>query len=325
MIYGLLAASLIILLLLPTFAGPWIQGIFIMIFYYAHLGQSWNILTGYAGQISLGHAAFAGIGAYTSTKLFLAFGLSPWLGMLLGGLLATAAGLFVGFLGFRFGVRGVYFAILTLAFAEILRLIVLHLDVLGRSYGLFVPFGGHNPVNFQFAGKSAYYYISLALMLLSSAVVWLIARSKLGYYVVSIREDEDAAESLGVNAFRYKLIAISISAFLTALGGSFYAQYFLYIHPDINIGVPLSIEIILRPIVGGMGTVLGPLLGSFLLTPLGEFSRSYLAEHGYVGLHLVIYGALMVAVVMFLPRGIISFLERRFVRLAYVSVGKSPL
>lgn len=310
--YIFLVACLAVLLALPAFVGGWIMNIFIMIFYYAHLGQSWNILTGYTGQISLGHAAFFGIGAYTSTKLFLAFGFSPWLGILAGALVACLAALFVGYLSFRFGVRGVYFAILTLAFAEILRLITLHIAPLGGSTGLFIPFQGHRPFWFQFKGKEAYYYISLGLMLFSFLVSWAVSRSRLGYFMVSVREDEDAAESLGVNAFRYKMVALVLSAALTALGGTFYAQYFLYIQPELSFGVPLSIEIILRPIVGGLGTVFGPVVGSFLLTPLAELSRSYLAAVKLEGAHLIIYGALMVIIVMFLPRGVVSFVERRW-------------
>lgn len=308
-LYLLLASLLAVLLVLPLILDKYTLGIFIMIFYYAYLGQSWNILTGYTGHISLGHALYVGMGAYTSTFLAQTFGLTPWLGMLAGGILAVGVALCLGFLGFRFGLRGVYFVILTIAFAEITRLIVSHVEALGSFSGIFLDF---NPafVNFQFRGNLPYYYIALGMMIFSLIVVRLIEVSRMGRFMVAIREDEDAAQALGVNAFKYNMTAIAISAFMTSLAGTFYANYIFYLHPDSLFGMSLSIELILRPIIGGLGTLFGPVIGSFILTPLSEISRAYFAKGGLEGLHLILYGILAVLVVLFMPKGIIVYVKR---------------
>jgi branched-chain amino acid transport system permease protein len=313
-IYGLLLVALLFLLILPQFLSSYALGVFILIFFYAYLGQSWNILTGYTGMISLGHSLYVGIGAYVSVYLAMAFGLSPWVGMWIGGISAGLIGLVIGYFGFRFGLKGVYFVLLTIAFAEIGRLIFLHLKAFGSFQGLFIT-PRFAFANLQFKGNIPYYYIGLGYVLFSLIVVRLIERSKIGRYLVALREDEDAAESLGVDVFKYKMIAIFISAFMTALAGTFYANYLYYLHPGTIMSMAFSIEIILRPIIGGMGTVLGPVIGSFLITPLSELSRSYFSQAGYEGLHLVIYGFLLVAVVLFFPRGVISYVKKLFMPL----------
>ncbi len=306
---ALLLIGLLILLALPKFLSSYALGVFILIFFYAYLGQSWNVLTGYTGMISLGHSLYVGIGAYMTYLLTLTLGLSPWIGMWIGGICAGLIGLVIGFFGFRFGLKGVYFVLLTIAFAEIGRLIFLHLKVFGSFQGLFIA-PNFSFANFQFKENTPYYYIALGYVIFSLIVVRLMERSKVGRYLVALREDEEAAESLGVNVFKYKMIAIFISAFMTSLAGAFYTNYLYYLHPGTMMSMAFSIEIILRPIIGGMGTVLGPVIGSFLLTPLGEISRSYFAKAGYEGLHLVIYGFLLVAVVLFFPRGVISYIRK---------------
>jgi len=308
-LYLLLAAVFAILMILPLVLDNYALGIFVMIFFWAYVGQSWNVLTGYTGHISLGHALYIGIGAYTSTYLAQAYGLSPWLGMLIGGIIAGIIGLFLGFLGFRFGIRGVYFVILTIAFAEITRLVVSHIEALGSFSGIFLDF---DPSfwNFQFRGNTPYYYISLGFMLASLVAVRLIETSKLGRFMVAIREDEEAAQALGVNTFKYNMMAIVISAFMTSLAGAFYANFIFYLHPNTLFGMSLSIELILRPIVGGLGTLFGPVIGSFILTPLSEISRAYFARGGLEGLHLILYGILAILVVLFMPKGIIAYMKR---------------
>jgi branched-chain amino acid transport system permease protein len=303
-----IAAVMLVLLTLPLVLDKYALGIFVMIFYYAYLGQSWNVLTGYTGHISLGHALYLGTGAYSSTYLA-QFGISPWIGMLLGGLIAAAISLFLGYLGFRFGVRGVYFVILTIAFAEITRLIVSHVEALGSFSGIFLDF---NPsfINFQFRGNLPYYYISLGFMVFSLIAVRLLEVSKPGRFMVAIREDEEAAQALGVNTFKYNMMAIAISAFMTTLAGTFYANYIFYLHPNTLFGMSTSIELILRPIVGGLGTLFGPVVGSFILTPLSEISRAYFAKGGLEGLHLILYGILTILVVLFMPKGIIVYVNR---------------
>ena len=308
-VYLLIAAVFVVLLALPLFLDKYALGIFVMIFYWAYVGQSWNVLTGYTGHISLGHALYIGIGAYASTYLAQTLGLSPWIGMFVGGIIAVVFALALGFLGFRFGIRGVYFVIMTIAFAEITRLVVSHVETLGSFSGIFLDFSP-SFWNFQFRGNLPYYYISLGFMVASLVAVRLIEVSKLGRFMVAIREDEEAAQALGVNSFKYNMMAIAISAFMTSLAGAFYANYIYYLHPNTLFGMGTSIELILRPIVGGLGTLFGPVIGSLILTPLSEISRAYFAKGGLEGLHLILYGALAILVVLFMPKGIIIYVQR---------------
>jgi branched-chain amino acid transport system permease protein len=307
--YFLLGLIFLILLHLPLFLSNYAVGLFVLIFFYAYLGQCWNIITGFTGDISLGHSLFVGIGAYTSTKLGMLLGISPWIGMFIGALLATLIGLIIGYLGFRFRVKHVYFILLTLAFAELGRIIVLHLRPLGHFMGIFIEL---KPgfANFQFSDNTPYYYIGLGYVVFSLIVFRGIQVSKLGRYLVALREDEDGAESIGVNSLKCKMIAMGISTFMTALAGTFYANYIFYIHPDSVMSTSLSIEIVLRPIVGGMGTIFGPVVGSFILTPMAEFSRTYFAKANLEGFHILIYGCLLIAAVLFFPKGIVSYLKR---------------
>jgi branched-chain amino acid transport system permease protein len=305
--------ALLVLLALPAAVSSYVATIFILIFFYAFLGQAWNIVGGYAGQLSAGHAAFVGIGGYTSALLSLQLGITPWLGMFAGGGLAAALGAVIGYLGFRFGLRGFYFVLLTVAFAEICRIAVSNLELTGGALGLYITFTG-DPRQFQFQDSRAYYYLALGLMLLATGIVRLLERRRFGVYLAAIREDESASEALGVNAFRYKMLAMILSSFLTGLGGTFYAFYLFSLQPNSLFGIPLSVEIILRPIVGGSGTVLGPILGSFILTPLGELSRVYFGQSGWHGAHLIAYGALLIAVVLFIPEGAYPRLRRALSR-----------
>ena len=294
---------------LPWVVGSYLVTVMIFIFFYAYLGQAWNIVGGYAGQLSAGHAAFVGIGGYASALLSMRLGLSPWIGMWIGGVLAAALGAVIGYLGFRFGLRGFYFVLLTVAFAEICRVIALNVDAVGGALGLYITFTG-NPRQFQFQDNRAYYYVALVLMLAATAVVRGIERRRFGAYLTAIRQDESACEALGVDTLRVKMLAMILSSFLTGLGGTFYAYYLFSLQPNAVFGIPLSVEIVIRPIVGGAGTVMGPLLGSFILSPLAELSRTYLAQSGWTGVHLIVYGLLLIAVVLFLPQGAYPALRR---------------
>jgi branched-chain amino acid transport system permease protein len=305
--------ALLILVALPAVLSSYALTIFILILFYAFLGQAWNIVGGYAGQLSAGHAAFVGIGAYTSALLSTEWGLTPWLGMFVGAALSTVLGAIIGYLGFRFGLRGFYFVLLTVAFAEVCRILVSNIDALGGALGLYITFTG-NPRQFQFQDQRAYYYIALALMLVATGVAALIERRRFGIYLTAIREDEGACEALGVDTFKYKMLAMLVSSFLTGLGGTFYAFYLFSLQPNTVFGIPLSVEIIIRPIIGGAGTLLGPILGSFILTPLGELSRQYFGQSGLHGAHLIVYGLLLVSVVLFLPQGAYPYLRRLFKR-----------
>jgi branched-chain amino acid transport system permease protein len=304
-----------VLAALPAVLSSYLITIFILIFFYAYLGQAWNLVGGYAGQLSAGHAAYVGIGGYTSAVLSLQWGITPWIGMLVGAALAALLGGVIGYLGFRFGLRGFYFVLLTVAFAEICRIAVSNVEALGGALGLYITFTG-DPRQFQFQDNRAYYYIALILMLVATGLTrWLEGR-RFGIYLTAVREDESASEALGVDTFRYKLIAMVLSSFLTGLGGTFYAFYLFSLQPNALFGIPLSVEIIIRPIVGGSGTVLGPVLGSFILTPLGEISRYYFGQGGWHGAHLIAYGVLLIVVVLFLPQGAYPVVRRLFARRA---------
>lgn len=304
---GLLAV--LVLLAGPPFLPKYPLEILISTLFFAYLGLAWNILGGYAGQFSFGHAAFFGIGAYTSTLLFLHAGVSPWLGMLAGGILAAGFGLFEGYLSFRYGLRGPYFSLVTLAFAEMLRVVSVNWKAVGASIGLVIPTGKAAPALFVFAGKLPYYYVILALTAAVICITRLVARARLGYNLIAVRENEDAAEASGVNALGSKLAAMALSAFLTALGGTFYAQYFAYIDPSLTFGPAISIGGLLPAIVGGAGTVAGPLLGSFVLTPISEITRAVL--RGRAGADIMLYGLILILVISYLPNGLMGWLRRR--------------
>jgi branched-chain amino acid transport system permease protein len=295
--------------LAPSVFGSYAVTLFTLIFFYGFLGQAWNIVGGYAGQLSAGHAAFLGIGAYAAAVLSVETGITPWIGMFIGGALAAALGALVGFLGFRFGLRGFSFVLLTVAFAEICRIIASNTQAIGGALGYYITFTG-DPRQFQFQDARAYYYVALALMLIVTGVVAVLERRRFGVYLTAIREDESACEALGVNTFRYKMLAMVLSSFFTGLGGAFYAFYLFSLQPASVFGIPMSVEIIIRAIVGGAGTVLGPILGSFILSPLAELARHYFAQSGWHGAHLVAYGLLLIAVVLFLPEGAYPRLAR---------------
>jgi branched-chain amino acid transport system permease protein len=305
-----LVAGVFLLLLLPVIAGPYLIHMMIWIFLYAYLGQCWNILGGYVGQLSFGHALFYGVGAYTSTLFFIHLGLTPWVGMFIGALLAGSLGLFISYLGFHFGLRSHFFALCTIAFAEIFRLFADTIQSVGAAQGLLVPLKGDAPFLFQFIGKTPFYFIALAMMLISMGIVYLLQKSKLGSYFIAIRENEDAAKALGVNTVMYKSMAGGISAFLTAFGGSFYAQYSLYIDPGGTFGIMTSVTILLNPIIGGMGTILGPFLGSLLLTPLSEIIQN-LVGVGRSGVHMMIYGAILMAACIGIPNGLLPYIKQK--------------
>lgn len=303
-----------ILLLLPRFLGGYFIYVITMIFFYGYLGVAWNILGGYAGQFSFGHAAFFGVGAYTSTLLQIHAGVNPWIGMGLAGIGGLILGLFIGYLCFRYGLRGPYFALAMLALAEMLRLLAVEWMTLRYPLGISIPLKGDSFLDFQFKSKIPYYYICLFMMGAALYLSHFIESRKIGSYFKAIRENEDAAEALGINAFKYKLVAMAISSSLTAIGGTFYAQYYLIVEEESVFGTPLSIAVLLGPIIGGAGTVLGPVLGGGILECLSEMTRNLLGA--YSGVHLMIYGAILIFVIIFLPHGILGGLQTAFRRLS---------
>jgi branched-chain amino acid transport system permease protein len=291
--------------------------ILVLLLFYAYLTTSWNIVGGFAGVLPLGHAAFVGIGAYTSTVLSLQYGISPWLGMLVGGVLATIAGIIIGLPTLK--MRGAYFALATIAFAEGFRVMVENVDYIGPlklngPRGLQIPPLDSGFAGFMFATKEPYYYIILVMLLAVMLLTYVISRSKLGYYLIAGGEEPEAAMALGVNVARARLIAMAISSFLTALAGTFYAQFSLYIHPKSIISLDMSFEIAFIALIGGRGSIVGPLLGAMLLRPVSDFCRIYFGDT-LPGMHLIIFGLVLILVMFYQPRGLQEPLSRIYQRL----------
>ncbi len=299
--------GIVVLLLLPQIMrSEYHIHIFTTILFYAYLAVCWNIVGGIANQMSMGHAAFLGIGAYTSTILYAQWNVSPWLGMLAGGIFAGLASILIGLPCFR--LLGVYFALATLAFAEVLRLFVRStMELWGikikAAQGISVIFRGHDPAMFQFTEKAYYYYVMVIMVGIILALSHYIQKSKLGLYLTAIGQNQEAAEASGVNVTWCKLLALMISAAFTAFGGTFYAQFNSYIHPDRVIGGDISVEMLLISAIGGLGTTFGPFLGAFLLTPLREIPPVLLGAK-FIGSHLIVSGVILIIVIMFIPRGI---------------------
>jgi branched-chain amino acid transport system permease protein len=291
-----------------VFVQPYPRDVMIRIFLYALLAQAWNLLGGYCGQISLGNAVFFGIGAYTSSVLSLWWGVSPWLGMLVGMALAALVSQAIGYPCFR--LRGHYFAIATIGIGEIVQTVAINWDAIGGARGVWLPIKPETLVNFQFhRAKWVYYYIALAFLIAVFGLTALVERSRLGYYFRAIREDADAAQSLGVPLTRYKLLAIAGSAAFTALGGTFYAQYVLFIDPESVLPTSLSILVCLVAVLGGIGTLWGPALGAAVLISLSEATRISLGGTGKA-VDLMIYGGLIVLVAVFQPGGLMRIVGR---------------
>jgi branched-chain amino acid transport system permease protein len=309
----LLIVALLVACLVPTFIkDPSHQNLAILILMAAQLGVAWNIIGGYAGQISLGHAAFYGLGAYTSTLLFATWGINPWLAALTGGVVAAAISVIVGWSCFR--LKGHYFAMATIAIAEIIQIIFTNWEFAGAAVGLTVPMNQEGWGVMIFSSKAPYYYIALGLLLVTLLANFLIEKSFLGYYFRAIKDEPDAARSLGVNLSKYKQIAFAISSFFTALGGSLYAQKELYIDPGSVLHTGLSIKMALVSILGGVGTLFGPLVGAGVLTTIEELTRAFFGGSGR-GTDLIIYAALLVVIAVYYPTGVVGWIHSFFGRL----------
>lgn len=305
----------IILVLLPLFAGNYALSVATLILYFAYTGQAWNVMMGFAGQLSLGHALYVGVGAYAAGGLFFYYGIGPWAGLWLAIALCVALGLAIGFLAFRFGIAGVYFALLTIAFAEFTRIGFDHFGWTGGPGGMFLRVAQRDTWDLaNFRGPPLmYYYAMLALTALAFLACSLLLRSKAGYYWQAIRENEEAARALGINTFRWKLLAVAISAAMTAVAGVFFAFYYNNLFPEQIFNISRSIEIILGPVIGGVGTLFGPVLGAAVLTLLSDGITEALGAMGFdiPGVKQVFYGLVLLGVVMFLPHGIWPAIARR--------------
>ncbi|HOB12013.1 MAG TPA: branched-chain amino acid ABC transporter permease [Syntrophomonadaceae bacterium] len=302
LILGILAVALALVYFLPL--QIYVRHILILTLLYAFLGTGWNLMCGYAGRLSLGHSAFVAVGAYTSLLLFANFGITPWIGMLAGGVFAVIVMLLIAYPSFRFGVKGPYFTLGSIALAEIVHnLLIYFREYTGGSLGMSLPYQPTSLALFQFDGKEPYYIIILVFWLAAVFLTWKMERTR--YYLEAIREDDDAAAALGISVNKNLIIAACISAFLVAIGGTFYVQYYRYIDPYSIAGFTLSLNIALVVVIGGSGTILGPTIGSFLIIPITEILRMSLGA-SMPGLHLFLYGILLILCIIFLPKGITS-------------------
>ena len=304
----LLAVFLVALVAAPALLNDYLVTVLILILYFAYTGQAWNVMMGFAGHLSLGHALYVGLGAYAAAVLFVRYGVSPWIGMLASIAISSLVGAVLGFLAFRFRVGGVYFAILTIAFAEFARIGFDHLSYVGGSGGLFLPVTSYSQSDlWTLRGKPVmFYYIILSLTALAFIGCRLLLRSRIGYCWLAIREDEQAARALGIDTFRYKMIAVVLSSGMTSIAGVFFAFYYNNLFPEQIFHISRSIELILAPIIGGIGTLFGPILGAFLLTGLAESIFEMLSAFGWTppGARQVFYGVCLLVVVMLLPEGV---------------------
>jgi branched-chain amino acid transport system permease protein len=274
----------------------------------ALVGQGWNVLGGYGGQYSFGQAAFFGTAAYTTGILQLHYGVNAWAGLVIGIAAGALVGAVTGALSFRSGLRGSYFALVTLAFAEVLRIIASVAPITGAGVGTLIKLDLHWQA-FQFQSRAPFYWIILGFVAVSLLIAQRLETSRFGAYLVAIRENEDAAKAAGIDVFRVKLAAMTLSAAITAAGGCFYAQYFLFLDAGIAYGPWISVEALLAPVIGGIGTVFGPLLGALVVKLVGEGTK--LITGDVPGLDLVIYGCVLILVVAFAPHGIAGLLRRR--------------
>jgi branched-chain amino acid transport system permease protein len=314
------AAVLLVLLVILAAAFPWLAGpyalsVATLILYFAYTGQAWNVMMGFAGQLSLGHSLYVGVGAYVAGGIFFHWGIGPWAGLWLAILLCVLLGLAIGFLAFRFGISGVYFALLTIAFAEFTRIGFDHLDWTGGPGGMFLKVAQRDAWDVaHFRGPPLMYYYAL-LFLTAAAFLgcYFLLKSKAGYYWQAIRENEDAAQALGINTFRWKMLAVAISSGMTAIAGVFFAFYYNNLFPEQIFNISRSIEIILGPIIGGIGTLFGPILGAVVLTLLSDGITELLIAFGWEipGIKQVFYGVVLLLVVMFLPHGIWPAVSRK--------------
>ena len=277
-----------------------------LIFFTAYIGQSWNILGGYAGQFSFGGVMFFGTGAYTSSILLVTFGIPPLIGIFVAVLMGAFLGFLVGYLSFRSGLRGSYFALITLAFAELLRVLANSVEFTGGGVGLFLTYAP-GLKNLQFVSPTGFYYFSLFLLVISLAIALWLERSRFGAQLIAIRENEEAAEALGIDTLKCKLYAIMIMGGMGGAAGTFYAQKYLYIDPPISYSIALSVEMLLVSIVGGLGTVFGPLIGSVVLHVVNEVARHFIDTPG---LSLIVYGVILIFIISYLPNGLVGLFRR---------------
>jgi branched-chain amino acid transport system permease protein len=305
---------------LALIAYPWVfrsnyaSNLGFLVLFAAYLGQSWNIAGGFAGQTSFGHVVFFGVGAYVSTILQTSYGFNPWLGWPIAALLAAALAWLIAVLSFRAGLKGSYFALITLAAAEVGRILANSLPITRGGLGILIT-ADQRAANFQFKEPVYFYYLALALCLVAFAIAWRLTRTRFGARLAAIRENEEAAEALGIDSFKEKVKCLTLSGGLCGAGGTVYAQKYLYIDPSIAFGVDKSVEMLLISMIGGAGTVLGPLIGSGVLHVISELTRDLGNLLPGIAnaqpLSGILYGAILIAIVAWLPDGLVGLFRRR--------------
>jgi branched-chain amino acid transport system permease protein len=309
---------------LPLVLPPAQQAVAVRVLIFAMMAVGWNLMSGFGGMFSFGHAAYFGVGAYTGVWLLVEHGVSPWLGMLAGAVLAAGFGALIGFLALRYRLRGAYFALATFAVAEMLRLLATNSDLVNRAVGYNVPLlQGSSWSMLQFpAGSPNYFWAGLLLVALAVAISVLYLSSRAGEFTIATRDDELAAASLGVPVLRYQLLTIALSAAITAVAGVFYVQYYLYVNPDLAFGASVSIQAILPAVIGGVGTVWGPVVGAVILGPLSDVTATLLRQPpeflgflaGRGGLDVMLYAVLLIVIVLALPQGVYGATQERWRR-----------
>jgi branched-chain amino acid transport system permease protein len=318
------AVLAVVLAFLPLVLAPAQQSVAVRVLIFAILALGWNIMSGFGGMFSFGHAAYFGLGAYVSVWLLVEQGISPWIGMLAGMAAAAAFAILIGFLALRYRLKGAYFALSTFAFAEMLRLYATNSDLVNRAVGYNVPLRGESSLAFmQFEpGAASYFWIALALTVLALVVTIVFLRSRIGRFAVAVRDDEDAAAALGIPVMRTKLITIALSAAITSVAGTFYVQYYFFIDPDTAFGSSVSIQAILPAVIGGVATIWGPVIGAAILGPLNDITATLLRNpppgleflQGRAGLDVMVYAVLLILIILLLPQGVYGALRERFQR-----------
>jgi branched-chain amino acid transport system permease protein len=318
------AVLALVLVPLPLVLPAAQQSVAVRVLVFAILAIGWNVMSGFGGMFSFGHAAYFGLGAYVSVWLLVERGISPWIGMLVGMVVAGAFAALIGFLALRYRLKGAYFALATFAFAEMLRLIAINSDLVNRAVGYNVPLRPESSWAFmQFEpGSANYFWIALALTVAALVVTILFLRSRQGRFTVAVRDDEDAAAAAGIPVMRTKLITIALSGAITSVAGTFYVQYYFFVDPDVAFGNSVSIQAILPAVIGGVATIWGPVIGAAVLGPLNDVTATVLRNpppaldflQGRAGLDVVLYALLLILIVLLLPQGVYGAIRDRFQR-----------
>lgn len=306
---GLIALSPLVI------GSPYYMGIIILATLYAFIGISWNIVAGFTGQLLIAHISFVAIGAFTTVTLLNRLSIPPWIGMLIGGVLAAVLGLAIALITLRYGLKMDYFALFTIALMVAMRTLFLKWDLIGGAVGQWVRLSDPSPLKMIFPTKEPYLYIALALATLGLIIQYRIYRSKMGKYFVAIREDEHAAAALGVNTSRYKTLAVVIGAALAGIGGGFYVMYVTFVDPTQVFNLSMNVEIVVAgPIIGGLGSLAGPVFGALLNKPIAELVRGLLAAERS-GISLIVYGLFLVLSILFMPRGLTGVFHTLYLKL----------